>query len=68
MKAGRMAVDSASRRVWALQVQVGFGRFGEHFWAFQQQGVVPDIVTMGKPFGNGVALAALVCTDKARAA
>jgi len=45
----------------ADEVQVGFGRFGEHFWGFQQQGVVPDIVTMGKPFGNGTPLAAVVC-------
>jgi 4-aminobutyrate aminotransferase-like enzyme len=46
----------------ADEVQTGFGRFGSHFWGFQQQGVVPDIVTMGKPFGNGMPLAAVVCT------
>jgi len=46
------------------EVQVGFGRFGKHFWAFQQQNVIPDIVTMGKPFGNGMPLAAVVTTDK----
>ena len=38
----------------ADEVQTGFGRFGAHYWGFQQQGVVPDIVTMGKPFGNGM--------------
>jgi len=43
---------------------VGFGRLGEHFWGFEQQGVTPDIVTMGKPFGNGFPLAAVVCTDE----
>eukprot|EP00808_Paulinella_micropora_P029465 g65754.t1 len=48
----------------ADEVQVGFGRFGDHFWAFQQQGVVPDIVTMGKPFGNGFPLAAVVITKR----
>lgn len=48
----------------ADEVQVGFGRFGEHFWAFEQQGVVPDIVTMGKPFGNGMPLAAVVTTKE----
>ena len=46
----------------ADEVQVGFGRYGEHFWGFQQQGVVPDVVTMGKPFGNGTPLAAVCCT------
>lgn len=46
----------------ADEVQVGFGRFGNHFWGFQQQEVVPDIVTMGKPFGNGMPLAAVVTT------
>eukprot|EP00938_MAST-03A_sp_MAST-3A-sp1_P005499 g5499.t1 len=45
-------------------VQTGFGRFGTSFWGFEQQEVVPDIVTMGKPFGNGFPLAAVVCTDE----
>ncbi|MEM9918465.1 MAG: aminotransferase class III-fold pyridoxal phosphate-dependent enzyme, partial [Bacteroidota bacterium] len=44
------------------EVQTGFGRVGEHFWAFELQGVVPDIVTMGKPIGNGHPLGAVVCT------
>ena len=44
------------------EVQVGFGRVGSHFWAFETQGVVPDIVTMGKPIGNGHPLAAVVTT------
>lgn len=51
----------------ADEVQVGFGRLGDHFWGFQQQGVVPDIVTMGKPFGNGFPLAAVVCTEQVAA-
>jgi len=46
----------------ADEVQVGFGRVGSHFWGFQSQGVVPDIVTMGKPMGNGHPLAAVVTT------
>ena len=46
----------------ADEVQVGFGRVGETFWGFQLQGVVPDIVTMGKPMGNGHPLAAVVTT------
>ncbi len=48
----------------ADEVQVGFGRVGSHFWAFETQGVVPDIVTMGKPIGNGHPLAAVVTTPE----
>jgi 4-aminobutyrate aminotransferase-like enzyme len=46
----------------ADEVQVGFGRAGSAFWAFETQAVVPDIVTMGKPIGNGFPLAAVVTT------
>ncbi len=48
----------------ADEVQVGFGRAGTHFWAFETQGVVPDIVTLGKPMGNGHPLAAVVTTPE----
>lgn len=48
----------------ADEVQVGFGRVGSHFWAFEAQGVVPDIVTLGKPIGNGFPLAVVVTTRK----
>ena len=44
------------------EVQVGVGRLGTHFWGFEVQGVVPDIVTMGKPLGNGHPIAAVVTT------
>ena len=44
------------------EVQVGFGRAGSHFWAFEAQEVVPDIVTLGKPIGNGHPLAAVITT------
>ena len=44
------------------EVQVGFGRVGTHFWGFQTQGVVPDIVTLGKPMGNGHPMGAVVTT------
>ena len=44
------------------EVQVGFGRVGSCFWAFEALGVVPDIVTMGKPIGNGHPMAAVVTT------
>ena len=46
----------------ADEVQVGFGRVGSHYWGFETQGVVPDIVTMGKPIGNGHPLGAVVTT------
>lgn len=46
----------------ADEVQVGFGRVGEAFWGFQTQNVVPDIVTLGKPIGNGFPLGAVVTT------
>jgi len=46
----------------ADEVQVGFGRVGTRFWGFETQGVIPDIVTMGKPIGNGHPLAAVVTT------
>jgi 4-aminobutyrate aminotransferase-like enzyme len=57
---------AAARRAGALaisdEVQVGVGRMGDAFWGFQLAGVVPDIVTMGKPLGNGHPLAAVVTT------
>ncbi|MBN2415144.1 aminotransferase class III-fold pyridoxal phosphate-dependent enzyme [bacterium] len=46
----------------ADEVQIGFGRVGGAFWGFETQGVIPDIVTMGKPIGNGFPLAAVVTT------
>ena len=46
----------------ADEVQTGFGRVGSHMWAFEAHDAVPDIVTIGKPFGNGFPLAAVVCT------
>jgi len=47
----------------ADEVQVGFGRVGSHFWGFELQDVVPDMVVMGKPIGNGHPLAAVIVTD-----
>jgi 4-aminobutyrate aminotransferase-like enzyme len=44
----------------ADEVQMGFGRSGTHMWGFEAFGVVPDIVTMGKPMGNGHPIAAVV--------
>ena len=48
----------------ADEVQTGFGRVGSNFWAFQEHGIVPDIVTLGKPMGNGHPIAAVVTTKK----
>jgi 4-aminobutyrate aminotransferase-like enzyme len=44
----------------ADEVQPGFGRTGTHFWGFEKHGVVPDIVTMGKPMANGHPVSAVV--------
>ena len=48
----------------ADEVQTGFGRFGECYWGFQYQNddIIPDIVTMAKPMGNGMPLAAVATT------
>jgi alanine-glyoxylate transaminase/(R)-3-amino-2-methylpropionate-pyruvate transaminase len=48
----------------ADEVQTGFGRTGTHFWGFETQGVIPDIVTMAKGIGNGAPLGAVVTTPK----
>ncbi len=48
----------------ADEVQVGFGRLGAHFWGFETQGVVPDIVVFGKPIGNAFPLAAVITTPE----
>lgn len=57
---------AAARGAGALcisdEVQVGVGRLGTHFWGFEAHGVIPDIVTMGKPLGNGHPVAAVVTT------
>ena len=46
------------------EVQIGLGRVGDHFWGFGLHGVIPDIVTMGKPLGNGHPLAAVATTPE----
>src|SRR5215471_3325007 len=48
----------------ADEVQAGFGRTGTHFWGFETQGVIPDIVTLAKGIGNGCPLAAVVTTPQ----
>ena len=56
------AIRDAGGVCIADEVQVGFGRVGSHFWGFEKSDVIPDIVTMGKPIGNGHPLAAVVTT------
>jgi 4-aminobutyrate aminotransferase-like enzyme len=48
----------------ADEVQSGFGRTGDHFWGFEAHGVIPDIVTLGKPIGNGFSMAAVVTSPE----
>ncbi|MDU8928202.1 aminotransferase class III-fold pyridoxal phosphate-dependent enzyme [Alisedimentitalea sp. MJ-SS2] len=48
----------------ADEVQTGLGRLGEHYFGFEHQGAVPDIVVMGKPIGNGHPLGVVVTTKE----
>ncbi|MBU3664440.1 MAG: aminotransferase class III-fold pyridoxal phosphate-dependent enzyme [Chthoniobacterales bacterium] len=57
-------VKAAGGLCIADEVQTGFGRLGSHYWGFETQGVVPDIVTMAKGIGNGFPLAAVVTTPQ----
>ncbi len=57
------SVRAAGGLCIADEVQTGCGRVGTHFWAFQRHNVVPDIVTIGKPIGNGHPLAVVVCSE-----
>ena len=61
------AIKRAGGLFIADEVQPGFGRTGEHLWGFQRHGVLPDIVTMGKPMGNGQPIAGLLATADALA-
>lgn len=64
LRAAYEHVRSAGGLCIADEVQSGFGRTGTHFWGFETQGVIPDIVTMAKGIGNGYPLAAVVTTPK----
>ncbi len=55
-------VRNAGGLAIADEVQVGFGRVGSHMWGVEAQAAIPDIVTMGKPIGNGHPMAAVVTT------
>ena len=52
-------MHAAGGLVIADEVQAGVGRFGSHMWGHDRHGMVPDIVTMGKPMGNGHPVSAL---------
>ncbi|OGT82153.1 MAG: aminotransferase [Gammaproteobacteria bacterium RIFCSPLOWO2_02_FULL_61_13] len=59
----RLAVEhvrNAGGLFIADEVQPGFGRMGNHLWGYQHYGVVPDLVTLGKPMGNGHPLAGVI--------
>ena len=60
------ATYEAIRNVGGLciadEVQVGYGRLGHHWWAFQMHGVTPDIITVAKAMGNGQPLGAVITT------
>jgi 4-aminobutyrate aminotransferase-like enzyme len=62
LRAAYSVVRDAGGVCIADEVQVGFGRVGTHMWAFETQGVVPDILTLGKPIGNGHPMAAVIMT------
>src|SRR5437764_10929325 len=62
LNAAYTAVRNAGGVCVADEVQTGFGRAGTHFWMFETQGVVPDIVTLGKPIGNGHPMGAVITT------
>ncbi|MFN2405723.1 MAG: aminotransferase class III-fold pyridoxal phosphate-dependent enzyme [Pyrinomonadaceae bacterium] len=58
------AVRAAGGVCIADEVQTGFGRIGSHFWAFERHNVVPDIVVLGKPIGNGHPIGAVITTPE----
>ncbi len=64
LKEAYLLVRAAGGVCIADEVQVGFGRLGTHFWGFAAQGVVPDIVVLGKPIGNAFPLAAVITTPE----
>ncbi|XP_043924899.1 5-phosphohydroxy-L-lysine phospho-lyase-like isoform X2 [Protopterus annectens] len=66
LQRARQLIHEAGGLIVADEVHTGFGRIGKHFWAFQLQGkdFVPDIVTMGKPMGNGHPISCVVTTKE----
>ena len=62
LKAAYQHVREAGGYCISDEVQVGCGRMGKTFWGFELNGVLPDVITIGKPLGNGHPVAAVVCT------
>ncbi len=62
LKAACAAARSAGALCVIDEVQTGIGRVGTAWWAFEEQGIVPDIVTLGKPLGNGHPMGAVITT------
>ena len=58
------AVRAAGGICIADEVQTGYGRIGTHFWGFEKYGVIPDIVVLGKPIGNGHPIGAVITTTE----
>jgi 4-aminobutyrate aminotransferase-like enzyme/Ser/Thr protein kinase RdoA (MazF antagonist) len=58
------AVRDAGGVCIADEVQTGYGRVGTHFWGFERYGVIPDIVVLGKPIGNGHPIGAVITTPE----
>lgn len=62
LKAVYLAIRQQGGICISDEVQTGFGRLGDHFWGFEAQEVVPDIVILGKPIANGHPMGAVVTT------
>ena len=60
LKKAAQIIRNAGGLFIADEIQPGFGRTGKHFWGYEADGLVPDIITMGKPMGNGHPLSAIV--------
>jgi 4-aminobutyrate aminotransferase-like enzyme/Ser/Thr protein kinase RdoA (MazF antagonist) len=62
------AIARATREAGGLlvadEVQAGHGRTGEHLWSFARYGLAPDVVTLGKPMGNGYPVAAVIARQE----
>ncbi|GLK77792.1 aminotransferase [Methylopila jiangsuensis] len=63
LKPAADAAHAAGGLVIADEVQPGFGRTGAHMWGFQRHGITPDVVTMGKPMGNGIPVGGVVARE-----
>lgn len=64
LKKSYQAVRNSGGLCISDEIQTGCGRMGKTFWGFQLHDVIPDIVTIGKPLGNGHPVAAVVCTQE----